>query len=189
MPRVIVFDFFGVICSEVAPFWLEEHVGQAAGKELKRNLIHAADRGVISQAEMFADLGARSGQSASQVLAAWNSLVHVDPAMVELVDHVRTLARVSLLSNCPAPFVRDILRRHDLERRFESIVVSAEEGMAKPEPAIFHLALSRLGVAPADAVMVDDNPTNVQAARTVGMRAIQFESAAQCRERLDRELA
>ena len=46
--------------------------------------------------------------------------------------------------------------------------------MAKPEPAIFHLASERLGVAPGECVFVDDLDENVDAARGVGMRAVLY---------------
>ena len=46
--------------------------------------------------------------------------------------------------------------------------------MAKPEPAIFHLAAERLGLAPAECVFVDDWDKNVEAARDVGMQAVLY---------------
>jgi putative hydrolase of the HAD superfamily len=44
--------------------------------------------------------------------------------------------------------------------------------MAKPEPAVFHLAAERLGVPPAQVVFVDDWDKNVEAARAVGMQGV-----------------
>ncbi len=57
--------------------------------------------------------------------------------------------------------------------RFESIVVSAERGVAKPDASVFQIALHELGVAPADTVHIGDHPANdVAAARLAGIRAI-----------------
>jgi len=44
----------------------------------------------------------------------------------------------------------------------------------KPDPRIYHLALEKLGVRPEEAVFLDDMLINVQAARSIGMSAIQF---------------
>lgn len=53
---------------------------------------------------------------------------------------------------------------------FDVTVISGIEGVEKPDPAIFHLALERAGVAPERSVYVGDNPTfDVEAARAVRM--------------------
>jgi putative hydrolase of the HAD superfamily len=55
-------------------------------------------------------------------------------------------------------------------------VDSSHEGVRKPNPAIFHRALERLGVAdPGRAVFLDDFEGNVVAARALGMHGIVVE--------------
>lgn len=77
-------------------------------------------------------------------------------------------------------------RRFAFLDRFETILVSGDEGMVKPDPAIFHLLLERIG-HPADACLyVDDSPKNVAAAATLGFDAIAFESAERLRDDLAR---
>lgn len=183
-PEIILFDFFGVLCSEVAPFWLANNVPEADATALKGGLIHAADEGAIGQAEMFAELGRIAGKPADQVLAEWSALAVIDHAMVAFAAGLRARVRVSLLSNCPAPFLRELLRSHQLEVYFEQIIISSEVALAKPDPTIFHLALDRLGAAAASVLFIDDNPRNVVAAQSVGMRAIHFEAIDQCRDQV-----
>ncbi|AFD25111.1 HAD family hydrolase [Deinococcus gobiensis] len=57
-------------------------------------------------------------------------------------------------------------------------------GVLKPNPAIYRLGLSFAGVRPEEAVMIDDRAQNVQAARSVGMHAVQFRDAAGLRAEL-----
>jgi putative hydrolase of the HAD superfamily len=55
----------------------------------------------------------------------------------------------------------------------ETVVDSAVVGVAKPDPRIFQLALERIDVAPADAIMVGDSPTaDVAGARAAGIRGV-----------------
>lgn len=68
--------------------------------------------------------------------------------------------------------------------RFRGILVSGEEGLIKPDPAIFRLALERFGLAPGSAVFIDDVPANVAAAQSNGFRAIHFTGAADLAARL-----
>jgi len=52
---------------------------------------------------------------------------------------------------------------------FDAVVISHEVGLRKPDPAIFELATSQLGVSAADCVFVDDLAHNVAAAVAIGM--------------------
>jgi 2-haloacid dehalogenase len=66
---------------------------------------------------------------------------------------------------------------------FDGIVVSGLEAgaIAKPDIEIFQRLLQRFGLEPSATVMIDDAPRNVDAARRVGMQAVQFRSAGQLR--------
>lgn len=70
--------------------------------------------------------------------------------------------------------------------RFRDIVVSGDEKLVKPDPAIYALALDRFALAPRDAVFVDDNPANVEAARAMGIDSELFVDAVSFRARLVR---
>lgn len=67
---------------------------------------------------------------------------------------------------------------------FEGIVVSGEERMIKPDPAIFHVLLDRYGVQAERAVFIDDAPRNVVAAAKLGLHALHFRDAASLRAEL-----
>ncbi|MGH3745350.1 MAG: HAD-IA family hydrolase, partial [Mycobacteriales bacterium] len=53
----------------------------------------------------------------------------------------------------------------------DDLVYSHEVHLAKPDPAIYHLACERLEVEPGEVVFVDDRPENVDAAAGLGMHA------------------
>lgn len=57
---------------------------------------------------------------------------------------------------------------------FEAIIYSHEEGLEKPDPAIYLLACERLRVRPEDVVFVDDTEGHVAAAERIGMRGVVF---------------
>jgi 2-haloacid dehalogenase len=60
---------------------------------------------------------------------------------------------------------------------FRGVVVSGDEGLLKPEPAIYRVLFDRYGLDPAACVFVDDSPANVAAAAGLGMHALHFVSA------------
>lgn len=69
-------------------------------------------------------------------------------------------------------------READLFDRFRDIVVSGDEKMAKPDPAIYQLALTRFGLSARQTIFIDDREDNIDAARTEGMAGHLFTDAA-----------
>jgi putative hydrolase of the HAD superfamily len=66
-----------------------------------------------------------------------------------------------------------LLERLEVLPLMSVIVVSGREGIEKPDPRIFHLALERLGAAPERSVYVGDNPRiDVEPAIALGMGAV-----------------
>ncbi len=76
-------------------------------------------------------------------------------------------------------------KRFDFLNGFDGIVVSGQERMVKPDQAIYRLLMDRYGLEPNQCYFIDDNPNNVEAARSVGMSAHLFLGA----EALRRDLA
>lgn len=68
--------------------------------------------------------------------------------------------------------------------RFGVTIVSGEEKLIKPNPAIYHVFLERSGHAAQRTVFIDDRLENVEAARAVGMHALHFTSPSDLREAL-----
>jgi putative hydrolase of the HAD superfamily len=66
--------------------------------------------------------------------------------------------------------LREHLERLDIAPLVDAIVTSAEAGAAKPDPAIFKLALERLRVRPERALHVGDEPLDEEGARAAGIR-------------------
>jgi 2-haloacid dehalogenase len=97
----------------------------------------------------------------------------------------RAGVRLLALTNWSAETFPHARRRFGLLDRFEDIVVSGEELLAKPDPAIFELLLRRHSVDAARCVFVDDSPANVAAAAATGITALEFTGA----DRLRGELA
>ena len=69
---------------------------------------------------------------------------------------------------------------------FEDIIVSGTEKLAKPDPEIFRLATRRFGIDPTTTLFIDDQPTNVAAARAEGFVAIRFTGRAALDMELER---
>jgi epoxide hydrolase-like predicted phosphatase len=103
----------------------------------------------------------------------------LDRQLVEFIRSLRPKYKTGLLSN-NYPVLRRLLReKWKIEDIFDTIVISAEVGLLKPDPRIYHLTLDQLGVVAGEAVFVDDFIHNLAGAEAVGMRTIHFKNSAQ----------
>ena len=68
-------------------------------------------------------------------------------------------------------------RKYDFTQLFQGVVVSGEEGLVKPDPAIFKRAFSRFDVAPQDCIFIDDVSENIVASQSLGTAGHHFKDA------------
>jgi putative hydrolase of the HAD superfamily len=92
--------------------------------------------------------------------------------------------RTAILSNMGDNVLANMQRTFDWLPRFDVLVWSYQLRMAKPEPAIYLHVLKELDVRPEEALFLDDKLVNVEAARALGMRALEFSTV----EKLRRDL-
>lgn len=106
--------------------------------------------------------------------AAYGCIFTGKPEMADLLQALLPRYRVGLLSNI------DLMHRHAIDEQFPYVhlppvrVFSYELGLRKPDAAIYHETLRRLGAAAAESVFIDDRPENVAGAEAVGMHGVLF---------------
>ncbi len=77
--------------------------------------------------------------------------------------------------------------RYSFWDKFKGVIVSAEEGVLKPNPQIYQTLLNRYGLVASETLFLDDFEKNVIGAREVGMHAIQFTTAEACQKILQEQ--
>jgi len=94
------------------------------------------------------------------------------PGAVELVTRLRGRTRLGLASNSPRLLVDTALTTAGLLGVFDAIVTSDDVQSAKPAPDLYLLACERLGVAPGEALALEDSASGVAAAKAAGLTCI-----------------
>ena len=123
-------------------------------------------------AEAHRELERRAGRPLPPLHEEWRKAQAAVDVNIRLVEALRGRYRCSILSNADRSLRGRLEGELALHHLFDDIVVSAEVGMAKPQPEIFRLAADRLGLPPEACLFVDDWDQNVEAARAVGMQAL-----------------
>ena len=107
----------------------------------------------------------------------------------ETVDIFRELKqdpglKIYALTNWSAETFPIALERFDFLHWFDGRVVSGEEKMRKPFPEFYHLLLNRHSVNPGQALLIDDNLRNIEAAIAIGIKGIHFINPGQLKNDL-----
>ncbi len=113
----------------------------------------------------------------------------VDYDLVARIREFGDTYHVGMITNAFPDVRRWLVDEWGIADAFEEIIVSAELGVVKPDPAIYHHALERLAVRAERSVFIDDFEENVAGAQAVGMHAIHFQSVQQALADLDQLLA
>lgn len=190
--RAVIWDWGGVLMRtmDVRPrmAWerrLHLHPGGLADAVFGSPAWERAQRGEASADDVWAEVADRLGIGDTDLSALRRDFWAGDRLDEELLGLIRELRRAGirngLLSN-HTPEVRQ--RLGDLEPLLDAVVISGEVGVMKPDPAIYRIALERLGVAPEEAVFVDDWTPNVEAARQLGITGVRFRGTVHLRRAL-----
>jgi epoxide hydrolase-like predicted phosphatase len=186
--RAVFFDFGGVLYRTPDRGWIQRWLrilGLQTNKELNDALFdpdespyfHALMEGRIQESDFWDQLG--SAWRLSPLLVRWlrkNAMSHrrLNREVADFLGGLRPRYRTAILSNAGTDARRMFVDIFGFDRLVDEMIISAEEGVAKPDERIYRIALERLGVEPAEAVFLDDLVENVAAARQLGMQAVHF---------------
>ena len=144
------------------------------GSEIWRRL----EVGVGDRAEWLEgahrELESVAGRGLPPLHAHWRERQHLIGPNIDLIRRLRPAYKTAVLSNADSTLVDRMKHAHGIFDLFDDVVCSADVGLAKPDPRVYALAASRLGLDPGECVFVDDLAENVEAARGAGMLAVQF---------------
>lgn len=180
--EAVIFDFDGLLMdTETTSLASWQWEWRQHGLELDISRFFAEHGGDVND-ERYAQLAAAVGPGFSRAVSHARRLAYRDGLHEQLglargvrdwLDEASTLAlRLAVASSSPGVWVRGHLGRVGMLSRFEVLACGDEVPLAKPDPAVYELAVRRLAVAPERAVAVEDTPHGVSAARAAGLRCI-----------------
>ena len=95
------------------------------------------------------------------------------PEAVEVLTMLRGRFAIGMITNGAADIQKDKLARSGLAEYFDPVIISADQGVGKPDPAIFTAALQHVGAAPDATVMIGNSlEHDIAGARDAGMGTV-----------------
>ena len=191
----VLFDFTGVVTT--SPFATIGSIGDDTGVDADVVLElmlgdytvdsdhpwHRLERGEISIVDYAADVQVRAAEAGLELdfdrLRNLMGDLQVQPVTVATVRSVRQAGYATALVTNNVQEAGDQWRdKVPLDELFDVVVDSSHVGVRKPDPAIYHLTLERLGgVAPEHGVFVDDHAGNIAGAHRAGLHALLVDDA------------
>ncbi len=184
--RAVIFDYGMVLTGPPDPMAYAKLVRITGLPAEKLDALYWADRRAF-------DEGTLNGESYWQQLvrearlalspAAISELIHWDtrlwmtlnPVMLTWQGALKARGiRTAILSNMGDTVLRAMEQEFDWLERFDVLVWSYQVRMAKPDPAIYRYTLEQLGSQPGETLFIDDRKANVDAATTLGIKALAF---------------
>jgi 2-haloacid dehalogenase len=194
-PSAVVFDIGGVLLD-----WDPRHLyrklfddEEAMDRFLDQVCTldwHAAhDRGIAAE-ESCATLAAAHPEQADLIYAWARRTEEMIAGPIEgTVEILAELRRAGVpcygLTNMEAETYPKRLARYPFLSWFDGTVVSAHEGVIKPDAEIFNRLLTRFELEAERTVMIDDAPRNLQTAARLGMKPVRFTTPGRLRRELE----
>jgi len=194
--KVIVFDFGGVIVhsdKEKTAFYefIQDtfHFDQTTLREIRTHFELLSREVKISDIAFWLELAEKHRVA---LPSDWKA--RYDAAVIESFNESKEMRdiiqfykekgiQIALLSNVPAKHAA-FLRAHGFYDDFSPVLLSCDIGVSKPDPRSFQILLSEINRSPEDCIFIDDKKDNIDAAKALGIDAIQFFSAEQVGEEL-----
>jgi epoxide hydrolase-like predicted phosphatase len=171
MIKAVVFDCFGVLMLSSHQSLRERF--PAHGDRLLE-LENQANAGFLDSTDYVEQIAELTELTVSEVEEWLLSEHNINTALVEVIKGLRKHSyTIGMLSNLGGGWME---RYVDASVRdlFDEVVVSGEVGMYKPNPEIYEYMSNKLYLHPNEILFIDDRSENVEAARAVGMEAVQF---------------
>lgn len=195
--RAVILDYGEVLCHPPASDAIDRmarifHVKSEDYPELYARSRGSYDRGDVTAAvywSKFAEsTGVRIDDEIIERLRKWDVEMwsSINLEMVEWANRLHDAGlKTAILSNMETDMVKHVREHFTWLSSFHCQTFSCEAGLIKPDHAIYQYCLRSLEVEPSEALFVDDRKANVDAARAVGITAIQFQSIKQLRQDLE----
>lgn len=172
MIKEIIFDCFGVLTEDGWLAFLAKYANEETEDEL--GLINFQyDRGQLSYGEFVDEVCRVTGVQKSIVHNMVTTGQHPNYRLLEYIQELKGRGyALGLISNVGVS-LRGVLPDEFLDQ-FDTITLSYEIGVIKPESGIFEAHLAKTGFSAGEAIFIDDREINCEGAQAVGMQAVWY---------------
>lgn len=178
MIKAIIFDCFGVLYRGSLTHMIQFVAPERQTEVLDAN--RSFDYGYISRDEYLAILSDATGKTIDQIETIRQARHVRNDELIQILQNLKHTYKIGLLSNVGYDSLRgELFSDQEIETFFDAMVLSSDVHIVKPNPDIYVLMATKLGVLPEECVMIDDLLVNINGAKEAGMPGITYASNRQ----------
>jgi len=186
--KALLWDFSGVLLvpkKDLGYEYIARMLGlstQALIRYFDGEMNSQVDMGEITSEDFYRTLFKEQDLDQATFSQFYNLYVKAFELNAPILSMIRSLRKnfkIGLLSNYSdrlRPLLEEHFRIADL---FDDLVISCEVQLLKPDARIYHTALERFNIQPAESIFVDDRIENIVSARHVGIHAVHYQTSQQ----------
>ena len=193
MIKTIFFDFGGVIIKPPNLWWrkwlkkrlsIDEHpeILEMLENPYEAQLVKDICLGAVSEDYLWILMAERLKINPARLKKFRLKLFSKRQLNNQVIKSLAELSKThqtAILSNAGDRSRELMEETYGLNRYVREIIISAEEGVIKPDHRIFEIALDRMKADPDTSLLLDDYYENVISAREFGMHAVHFQNTRQ----------
>jgi putative hydrolase of the HAD superfamily len=175
-PRVeaIIFDCFGVLTTDGWLPYKRKYFGEEGELyEQATELNHKVDAGLITYNDFIDGVAKLAGLSSEEARRQIEDNAADDRLFDYVRDNLHGRYKLGMLSNAAQNWMDELFKPEQVAL-FDTIAISSEIGVIKPDERAYLITAEKLGVKPEECVFIDDQEWYVVAARNVGMKGIHY---------------
>lgn len=184
MIKAIIFDCFGVLVQGSLENFIDLYFSHDESLvERAHEINQQCSKGFVTYEEQISAYAKMAGISIEET----EKLMNHNPRNEKLLTHIKSELKphykIGFLSNAGANWMDELFTEED-QALFDSVVLSFEHNMAKPDRELYEIACRELDITPEEAVFIDDVDAYCKGAEHVGMQAIVYKNFAQFSDNL-----
>lgn len=190
--KAIVFDFNGVIFGNPS-FEFDRKISKIIGvsvddfKKIYRQHNNSYNIGLTSLEKLWSDILTDFNKVSilPEVLELVNSPRLINQNVISIIKNLKEKGyRLGIFSNFTKSGAQLIKNNSLITSLFDTIVISAEIALAKPNRDAYEYLISKLNLSPQEILFIDDSQINIEAAERVGIKSIIFKNSSNLQSEL-----
>lgn len=190
----IVFDFNGVIFGNPG-FEFDRKISKVIGVSVKdfktvyRRYNNSFNIGLTSLEKLWSDILSDFNKTSllPEVLELVNSPRVINQNVISIIKNLKEKGyRLGIFSNFTKSGAQFIKNNSLITSLFDTIVISSEIALAKPNHDAYKYLINKLDLPPQEIIFIDDSQINIDAAENIGIKSILFKNSPILKKQLSK---
>ena len=190
MSKLFIFDFFGVLSGEIANRFCFNHFNKDIALKEKENYFSSADIGEKTFEDILQQMTKDLNINYNDILQEFKNYGKINQELFEYILKLKKNSNIhtALLSNAPKDLHKLLYPNIDLNKYFEKIYISGQQGISKPDLKFYEICVKSFGQDFEEIYMIDDSEKNLKNLDKLNIKSILFKSNEELFKILDKHL-